>query len=90
MEWILSIENSIEKIDEPQSTDFHDENLEQADSESTSTAGSYENEYLDPKVRKGMERIKKLDNILCEKIKVIVEIHIINLFIHKHLLYQLE
>ncbi|CAB3996688.1 Hypothetical predicted protein, partial [Paramuricea clavata] len=57
-------ENSIGSV-----TELQDENLEQAESESSSTTGSYENEGLDPKIRKGMERIKKLDNILTEKVK---------------------
>ena len=43
------------------------------ESESSSTAGSEENKDLDPKIRKGLERIKKLDNILCEKVKVNVQ-----------------
>ena len=59
--------------EEPRLTDLsiQDENPDQAESECSSTTGSCENDTRDPKIRKGMERIKKLDNILSEKIKVI-------------------
>jgi hypothetical protein len=67
----FSIETFEEDID--CSTVPQDENPQVTESESSSTAGNEENKDLDPKIRKGLERIKKLDNILCEKVKVIVQ-----------------
>ena len=50
---------------------IQDENPDPGEGECSSTTGSCENDAHDPKIRKGMERIKKLDNILSEKVKVI-------------------
>ena len=67
----FSTENSIEKIEESNVTDIHDEpHSDEVESENNSTVRTDLND-LDPKIRKGMERIKKLDNILNEKVQVI-------------------
>lgn len=61
------IGSSIEHSSENTETQ-HCQDEDHSESENSLTAGNYVD--LDPKVRQGLERIKKLDNILSEKTKV--------------------
>lgn len=65
------IENLSQSNEAAIPNDPQDRNTDTDGSERCSTAKSFENEDFDSKIREGMERIKKLDAILCNKVKVI-------------------